>query len=212
MVYDPAVLAYWIEQTKNGSKTDNGTVLRDVSGKKIQTQEEVSSILDAIKKEKESVGLGTKVAAYTHAVIYSPVVIARDIVSWVLSLPLLPFSLHDNKEYERSKKGYERAVEDAYASGRRHFDSGELETALTEWEHALIAMPSLRDFSDIYYRRGRALEARGETKDAQAAYFIFLSYSERSTPSFFKEIYPNDPTWVGKAEDVEKRIFGPKRA
>ena len=203
-VYDPAVRAYRIRPMKKSSKVTDGAVLRDSLGKKIQTEEELTRTLEAVKKE--GVGLGTKMAAYTLVVVYSPVIIARDIVSWVLSLPLLPFSLSDVKEYERLKKEHHQAVENMYASGRRHFDSGEFEAALTEWEHARIAMRSLRDYSDIDYWRGRALEAQHQMRNARMAYESFLGYSERSFPPYFKGPYPDDPTWAQKAEDAEKRI------
>ena len=71
-------------------------------------------------------------------------------------------------------------------------------------------MSSLHLLSDIDYWRGRAFEAHGEGDSARTAYLTFLNYSERSIPSDFKNLYPNDPAWAEKADDAEKRVYGIK--
>lgn len=197
--YDPAIRAYRQRlNQKDGKEPSVGKALRDGNGKKIQTEEDLGLILGGT--QKEVTWTKTKTTVYiVVGVIYVPLVVALFTVQGVLNIPFGPVVVH-------LKTTYERNAEDAYASGRHHFDSGEFEAALTEWEHAMLVMPSLKAFSDVDYWRGKAFEGQGKLREAQIAYDNFLSYSENATPSYFKNSYPNDPTWEKKAKDAKIRI------
>ena len=204
--YDPDIRGYSLKKVSDGSESGiNGVALRDAFGKKIKTEEELVRVL--AKKEngqlaKEGKGVGAKMAYMIGLVVYLPVVIVvgavEGVVNGVLNIPFSPIPAH-------LEATYQKGAEASYARGRDRFDAGKFDEALTEWEHARFLMPSLQGNSDIDYWRGRAFEARHESKLAITAYQEFLDYSERATPFYFHYSYPEDPEWSKKAEDVEKR-------
>ena len=200
VVYDPAIRAYRRKIVKAGSEEMTGFVLRDTTGKKIQTKEELARMIESMKKE--SVAGGTKAAAYGLTAVYTPVTFAETILDYVIGFPIRWYMYNKNgKDFQTAEK--------AYISGRRHFDSQEYEAALRDWEHARNYSSGFYFFSDIDYWRGRAFEAQGEVENARTAFLTFLNYSQRSIPSDFKSknVYSSDPTWTEKAEDAEKRIY-----
>jgi hypothetical protein len=203
VVYDPAIRAYRVANPKEGAETFTGTVLRDIDAKKIRTEGELKRVLVAFKSPK--VGTGTKIAAYSVAVVYSPIVVAENIAAAVLTLPLQPVAIYEN---HRSKRILHGAVEEAYAAGRSRFDAGELQAALDKWDDALRWDSSLRWLSDIDYWRGRAFERLENGGNALTAYLSFLDYSAQSFPSYFHPTYGTDPSWSDKAADTERRLGG----
>jgi tetratricopeptide (TPR) repeat protein len=199
VVFDPAIRVYRKKVSNGGSEEMTGIVLRDAFGKKIQSEEELSRAIKSINRE--TIGGGTKAAAYGLTGVYTPVTFAETIINYVFGFPIYWIINNNNKEDTRR-------AEEAYISGRRYFDSQKFEAALGDWKRAEILFPELHLNSDIDYWRGRALEALGENESARTAYLTFLNYSERSIPSDFKDLYPNDPAWAEKADDAERRLYG----
>ena len=96
--------------------------------------------------------------------------------------------------------------EKAYVLGRQYFVDHRMEDALSEFDYAKNLIPSLQAFSDIDYWRGRVFEDLGKEGDTKISYMYFINYSERSMPEFFKVTYPDDPTWLEKAQDAQIRL------
>jgi len=204
--YDPDIRAYRLRTVSGGrDSVFSGMALRDGSGKKIRTEQDLARFLQTIRGsqlESEKEGKGTKIAYTVGLIVYLPVLIVvgvpLGVIDGVLNIPFSPIPGHLVATYQDK-------AEAAYARGREQFDSGKYDKALTEWDYAKHLMPSLQGNSDIDYWRGRAFESRHESNPAITAYQEFLDYSERSTPTYFHYSYPEDPRWAKKAEEAEKR-------
>jgi hypothetical protein len=200
VVYDSTIRGFRWRNKK--AEFGENEVLRNDNGKKIQNEEDVIRLLDA--KNSIIIRKGTKVTAYVLSLIYTPFVLIENAVKYTIGLPMVAVNQNLAK---KNNENINEKMEDIYISARHHFDSGELEVALSEWENPQVTFPrSLTYYSDINYWRGRTYEKLGKTEDAQSAYLMFLNYSERSTPSFFKIKYPNDSTWDNKADEAENEL------
>lgn len=205
--YDPDVRAYRLKTASGPEAYLKGAVLRDVFGKKIRTEQELARILTRMPQNEDLLGWGkkgnvAKTAYIVGFIIYLPVAGAVGEVELVidktLNIPFIPVA-------SNLKTAYQERSEAAYDQGRHQFDSKNYNGALTEWDYAKFLMPSLQGNSDVDYWRGRALEARHESKLAITAYQEFLNFSDQAMPSYFNYRYPEDPDWSKKAEEAETR-------
>jgi tetratricopeptide (TPR) repeat protein len=203
VVYDPSIRAYRLAKSRDGKETMTGTVLRGVDWRKISTEEELKRVISAYTSPQ--IGTGTKISAYGLAALYSPIVAAEAVAGAVISLPLQPFVLYD--QYHNRHR-VRRAVEEAYHKGRVHFEAGEYQGALDQWEDAMRWDAWFQMVSDVDYWRGRTYERLGNGREALTAYLDFLDYSERSFPSYFEAPPKDHPPWPDKAADTERRLRG----
>lgn len=197
LVYDPAVKGYRVA-TEDDEQQERKWILRNAAGKKIQSEEELVRLLKV--NERKPISGVMKGTVYAFAVVYSPVVLIENAVGMVLGLPIIPLAYRVGKEHEI-------AAEEAYYSGRRFFEFGQIEEALIEWDYARISDSGLRFYSDIDYWHGRAFEAQGDFDNARTAYLIFLGYSQSILPAYFNKAEIPDGLWLNEAEDAERRIF-----
>jgi hypothetical protein len=196
--YDPSIRSYRVKKSgEHTDSSDKGRTIRDAGGKKVQTEHELEYVLQS--KKRELVGTGAQITTGVLIVLYLPVIISMYVVESVVMFPWSFMFAH----YQRA---YEREAEQAYSRGRKYFEDNQIDQALTEWEHARTMMPSLQAFSDIDYWRGRAFQVTDKTVEAQIAYLNFQNYSERSVPDYFKETFPQDPSWEEKAQEVEAQL------
>ena len=191
--FDQAILAY--RSTTRGAP--NGQVLRNAAGTKIQTEQDLDRLVAS--KEHKVVGAGTKSAAYLLAGLYLPYNAVTGALWIVPSVPLLATAPVINKAVDE-------AAEADCRSGQAHFATGEFSEALRDWNRAKIILPTLQTESDIDYWRGRALEEEGRHAEAFLAYHLFLRYSERTWPDFFRQREPDEMTWRNVAADIEQRL------
>lgn len=193
--YDPTILGY---RTK-GEDVSGSPALRSVTGKKIQTEQELDRLIAA--SEEAVIGSGTKYTAYGLVGLYAPINLVDTLVAVLPNVPLYFASSTLNEAHQT-------ALEAAYLSGREHFDRGEFREALADWDSAKAAASNLHFYSDVDYWRGRALEASGKSSEAFIAYRTFLSYSESTRPPYFKQQVTSDMTWAEVASDIKKRLHG----
>lgn len=193
--YDPTILAYRFK--------DSGPVIRDSSGKKVRTEEELiqfkkAKLKDIDNQKKKAVPF---IAA---AIIYAPYTIVIGIIDGIVSSPW-------NLMVKHYKKKTENTAEKYYFSGRGFLDNKEYDRALADLEYALFIMPSLRSQSDIDYWRGFALEGKGKIGESQYAYLMFIEFSEKNTAKYFREKHNSEPSWSYKAKKALTKINSNKR-
>lgn len=197
--YDPTILSYrFKEPKKEDESAEHGKVIRDAAGEKIQTDEELQRFIQVDRKEHELLKTPF-VSTIVLAALYIPITLPFDIIEGILTAPLSGMFL-----YYRGKLQDE--AEKAYVLGRQYFVDHRMEDALSEFDYAKNLIPSLQAFSDIDYWRGRVFEDIGKEGDTKISYMYFINYSERSMPEFFKVTYPDDPTWLEKAQDAQIRL------
>jgi hypothetical protein len=204
--YDDVMGAYR-ERVKSGS-SGPGPLLRDGKGRRIQSEQELFRPVEESKKEvlvypDNPVSTGALViygiGFIGAAVYYWPVTLGLPIMNGILAVPFSPVASHLNTNYERE-------AEQDYEAGRHHFDTGELEEALVEWEKARVLMSSMQATSDINYWRGRAFEALHQPDNALFAYDRFLGESTSSQPSYFRHKYTDVLIWKEEEEDAVRRL------
>lgn len=197
--YDPTTLSYrFKEPKKEDESAEHGKVIRDAAGKKIQTDEELQRFIQVDRKEYELLK-APFVSTIVLAALYIPITLPFDIIEGILTAPLsMMFHYYQGKLQGEAEK--------AYILGRQYLAEHHMEDALSEWDYAKKLIPSLQAFSDIDYWRGLAFEELGKEGDTRTAYIYFINYSERSMPEFFKVTYPDDPTWLEKAQDAQIRL------
>lgn len=204
---------YWYDQSIRGYRHDSqlptsrqlGELVRDQTGKKVQSEDELSALRKAHSSNVMSTGskVGVAggsgfwmVAAIAETIILFPCVLAFNVVKDVLVLPFLPIA-------SSLKSTYANEVERAYVNGRREFEAGQYNMALASWARAQELAPSLQSHSDIDYWRGQAFAALQLTNSAALSFAAFLSYSDSSVPEYFEARYASGPTWEWKADRAE---------
>ena len=137
LVYDPHVQAFRMK----GHDSEPGPFLRTVTGKKIQTEEELHRVLAAW--EQPEVGTGIKATAYGLVGLYAPFNVMDALILFVPNV-LLGYANSTMDDWRGE------VTETLYLTGREHFDHGEYRDALEVWYKLRVMQMELH--SDVDYR------------------------------------------------------------